>query len=209
MEPNAIELMDKDGKGEDEHLIGNVGDLDQSEVRIKKIKRILIIISVLLAVTIIDLIVYFIFSKNSEEECKKGENENCLSCEKGSKKCGSCNPNFRLENGKCLFIFSFEGIYNTSQKNDGNEGTKLFNVESLANYKINKIQVDDKYAKNNTNYIKFDEDGLHKVRINIDLKNSSSLNKFFENINDLISINFTNDFNITGIENMDEMFSSS
>ena len=124
--------------------------------------------------------------------------------------CGKCNPYFRLENGKCVFIYSFEAIYDIYHlTNDINETTKLFNVENLADYEINKILVDDVYFENNTNYFKFDSVGEHKVRINIELNNSTSLKKFFENIKELISINFTNDFNTTGIENMTEMFSSS
>ena len=134
--------------------------------------------------------------------------ESCLSFEEESKKCVSCNTYFRLENGICLFIYSFEAVYYIRKKNYKSDGTKLFNVEYLDNYIINKIQVDDKFVKTNTNYYKFDTDGEHKVRINIDLKNSSSLNKFFENINELVSINFTNNFNTKGVENMDEMFSS-
>ena len=47
------------------------------------------------------------------------------------------------------------------------------------------------------------------MRINLALENSTSLEKFFENINELISINFTNDFNTTGIIYMNEMFSFS
>ena len=124
--------------------------------------------------------------------------------------CGKCNPYFRLENGKCVFIYSFEAIYDIYHiTNDINETIKLFNVENLADYEINKIQVDDVYFENNANYFKFDSVGEHKIRINIELNNSTSLKKFFENIKELISINFTNDFNTTGIENMTEMFSSS
>ena len=133
----------------------------------------------------------------------------CHSCQENSEKCASCNPYFILENGECLFIYSFEAIYKTSQANDFNQITKLFNVEYLEDYKINKIQVDDEYINPTSNYYQFNTDGDHTVRINIDLKESTSLNKFFENINELISINFTDVFNTTNIKNMSEMFSSS
>ena len=97
MESNATELVDKGLK--DEYIIGNVGnvgDMEQTEMKKKKIKRILIIISVILLIIIIALILYFLLIP--KDKCKKGENDNCLSCEKGSQKCSSCNPNFRLEN---------------------------------------------------------------------------------------------------------------
>ena len=201
-----------DLKEKDANLLDSIGNMDKSEIKKKKMKRLLIIISVILLVIIIAIVFYFIFRSDDEDEdedkCKKGENENFISCVKGSKKCASCNPYFRLENGACLFIFSFEAIYNIRKTSYKSDGIKLFNVEYLGNYKINKIQVDDKFVKTNTNYYKFDTDGEHKVRINIDLKNSSSLNKFFENINELVSISFTNEFNTKGVENMDEMFSS-
>lgn len=79
----------------------------------------------------------------------------------------------------------------------------------MKDYKINKIQVDDEYVYSNSYLQKITTEGEHKIRVNIDIKNSSSLEGFFENINELISINFTNDFNTTNIENMNEMFSSS
>ena len=116
---------------------------------------------------------------------------------------------FRLENGKCIFIYSFEAIYKITQNNEVNEKTKLFNIDSLNDYEINKIQIDGDYFETKENYYKFKKEGEHKVRINIDIKDSSSLEKFFENINELKSINFTNDFNTSAVENMKEMFSSS
>ena len=82
-------------------------------------------------------------------------------------------------------------------------------MENLKKYKINKISVDYVYFDINTNYYNFHLEGKHRVRINIDLKDSDSLEKFFENINELISVSFTNDFKTTGIKNMNEMFSSS
>ena len=63
-------------------------------------------------------------------------------------------------------------------------------------------------VESNSNFYKFKTEGEHKVRINIDLKNSSSLEKFFSNITELISVSFTNDFNTSNIENLDEMFAS-
>ena len=208
MDSNSIELQDKDSKGE--NLIQSAGNFDESELKKRKMIRILIIISALLLITIIVIALYFCLnSKDDKDYCDKGENEKCLTCKKKSKECGKCNPYFRLENGKCVFIYSFEAIYEFKRTNDLKEETKLFNIENLSDYQINKIQVDDQYFEINTSYYKFTTEGEHKVRINIDLKNSSSLGKFFENINELISVNFSNDFNTTGINYMNEMFSFS
>ena len=208
MESNSIELQDKDSQGE--NLIGSAGNFDNSEMKKRKMIRIIIIISAILLITIIALILYFsLRSKDDKDYCKIGDNDKCLFCKKKSEDCGGCNPYFKLEDGKCVFIYSFEAIYELNQTNGIHEETKLFNLENLAEYKINKIQVDDQYFDINTNYYKFNTEGEHKVRINIDLKNSSSLGKFFENINELISVNFSNDFNTTGINYMNEMFSFS
>ena len=52
-------------------------------------------------------------SKDIEEEkeilCNIGKNELCLTCEK--EKCGSCNPGYKLKDGKCIFIYSFKATY--------------------------------------------------------------------------------------------------
>ena len=203
-----------DLKEKDANLLESIGDMDKSEIKKKKMKRLLIIFSVILLVIIIALVFYFSFRSDDEDEDEDFEdedfegNDNCLSFVENSTECASCNPYFRLENGACLFIFSFEAIYNIRKTSYKSDGIKLFNVEYLGNYKINKIQVDDKFVKTKTNYYKFYTVGEHKVRVNIDLKKGSSLNKFFENINELVSINFTNEFNTKGVENMDEMFSS-
>lgn len=106
MEFNEIELLNKDSKGE--NLIGSAGNFDESEIKKRKKIRIIIIISVILVVSIISLVLYFCL----RSRCNLGENERCLSCQKNSNKCASCNPYFRLENGKCIFIYSFEAIYN-------------------------------------------------------------------------------------------------
>ena len=159
---SSIELKDKDYNGE--FLIGNagnIGNFEESKLKRNKKMKIIIIISILLLVAIVAVILYLCLradtARGENELCEKGENEKCLFCQKNSEKCAACNPNFRLEDGKCFFIYSFEAIYKARQTN-GNEAIKLFNVEFLNNYKINKIQVDDKYIEKPTNYYTFISD---------------------------------------------------
>ena len=206
MESVSIELKDKDSKGG--NLIQSSGDFDESELKKRKMIRIIVIVSIILVIAIVALVLFLCLRPNYNK-CEKGENDKCSTCQKNSKDCATCNTYFRLKNGKCFFIYSFEAKYKTSSTNDINGEIKLFNVDSLKDYKINKIQVDDKYVRNTTNYYNFDTDEEHIVRINIDLNESSSLQNFFGGINELISINFTNDFNTIKITNMDGMFSSS
>ena len=132
-----IKLGDKDSN--EEILIENLENFDVSDKKEKKVK-ITILIMIILLLIIIILIIYFCL----RSKCTIGKNEKCHSCRKNNNKCESCNPYFRLENGKCVFIYSFEAIYKSTKTNNANEETKLFNVESLIDYKINKIQVDDK-----------------------------------------------------------------
>ena len=116
MDSNAIELLDEDKN--DEFMMGSAGDTYESEMKKKKMKKIIIVIIFFVILLSIILCLVLFLSPSTDTECKIGQNENCLSCEKGTKKCGSCNPNFRLENGKCLFIFSFEAIYSIVQRDE-------------------------------------------------------------------------------------------
>ena len=188
MESNIRELRDKNSEN-DEFLIGNPDNFNEPEFNNKKSnkKRIIIILSAILLVVTIVLTLYFLLRSKEEErddeeeeeeeeevedkDCDIGKNEKCLSCKK--EECAKCNPFFRLENGKCFFIYSFVAIYNTSLKNKDQNLIKLFNIESLTDYKINKIQVDGEYVENfesNSNYYNFTNEGVHEVKINIDLK---------------------------------------
>ena len=45
--------------------------------------------------------------------CNIGKNELCLTCEK--EKCGSCNPGYKLKDGKCIFIYSFKATYESTK----------------------------------------------------------------------------------------------
>ena len=125
----AVELTDKDSKGQ--NMIGSVGSLDENQMKKRKITRIIIIASIILVLIAIGLILFFCLSPNTDKKekdskddkneniCITGPNENCLSCKEGtSNNCTECNPFFRLDNGKCLFIYSFEAIYKSNTENE-------------------------------------------------------------------------------------------
>ena len=212
MDSTPVELRNR--VSNEEILIDNVNveGFDEILVKKKKITRLIILISIILIIIGVGFIIFFIVRSKDDDDndlCQKGINDKCLSCKTNTEYCGSCNPSFRLENGTCEFIYSFEALYKIRETNNENEEIKLFNIESLKHYKINKIQIDDEYITNNTNYYKFNSSGDHLVRVNINLNDSDSLKYFFGNINELISINFTDEFNTTNILYMDEMFSNS
>ena len=153
----------KDSKGNT--LMGSAeGNFDESEMKKRKMIRIIILVSAILLIIIIALVLYFCLRSNDKDSC---EIENCQIVENDSKncKCKECKPYFRLENGKCILIHSFEAIYKINPSNDEIKETKLFNVENLKDYAINKIQVDGKFIKDNSNYYKFTKEGEHKVLI--------------------------------------------
>ncbi len=153
----------------------------------RKITRIIIIASIILVLIVIGLILFFCLSPNTDKKekdskddkneniCITGPNENCLSCKEGtSNNCTECNPFFRLDNGKCLFIYSFEAIY---KSNTENEKINFFNKNFLFNFEINKIKIDDKYLKDKVNEYTFPNIGNHKVMININIKENGLLKK--------------------------------
>ena len=75
-------------------------------------------------------------NKNIEKEilCKIGENELCLTCEK--EKCGSCNPGYKLKDGKCIFIYSFKATYESTKTH---QFTYIFSIDFASNFKNIKI----------------------------------------------------------------------
>ncbi len=148
MESTALELTEK------VEIMTRNKNFDESQLKKRRLIRILILISIIILVVFIIFIIYFCLRSddddNNEEKkekdlCEKGENDKCLSCQKNTNYCESCNNFFKLENGKCKFIYSFEAIYKINQSNDQDK-VKLFNVESLLdNYEINKIQINNEY----------------------------------------------------------------
>ena len=90
MESGAIELGTKDSNGDT--LMGSTGgNFDQSELKKRKMIRIIILVSAILLILIIVLVLYFCLRSNGDS-CNKGKNNKCLTCD--GKDCGSCNPFF-------------------------------------------------------------------------------------------------------------------
>ena len=180
----TIELSSKDSKGE--NMVGSVGNFDDSQMKKRKLIRIIILVSIILVLIAIGLILFFCLRSSDDEKdsrddgnkeikCLTGLNENCVTCKEGTTNvCTKCNPFFSLNNWKCLFIYSFEAIY---KSNVENEKINFFNTNSLSNFEINKIKIDDKYLKDKVNEYTFPNIGNHKVMININIKENGLLKK--------------------------------
>ena len=76
-------------------------------------------------------------NKEKEILCNIGKNELCLTCEK--EKCGSCNPGYKLKDGKCIFIYSFKATYESTKTH---QFTYIFSVHiNLHIYSVLIFQV--------------------------------------------------------------------
>ena len=93
-----------------------------------------------------------------EYDCQEGKEDMCLSCDKIKNICLSCNPGYKLVNGKCIINYSFKATY---YSNISNENVKLINYIPT---KIVEMKVDNKIVFPSLNYT-FQKIGYHYVYI--------------------------------------------
>ena len=132
--------------------------------------------------------------------CDVGPNEKCLSC--SQKECGSCNPGYKLQNGKCIPNFTLKAVYQTSNKN---EFIALMN-EFYVPY-ISEIIIDNAKIQNPSCKHLFPEEGEHIILMNFKKEEIISMKMMFNSISNLISIIFTSEFSDLKIINMKGIFS--
>ena len=98
-------------------------------------------------------------------------------CEK--EKCGSCNPGYKLKDGKCIFIHSFKAIYESTKTH---QFTYIFSIDFSSNFKnikIINIQINGKnynYEYKSTNNV-LDYVGKYELFVLVDISNVTSLKK--------------------------------
>lgn len=110
-----------------------------------------------------------------------------------------CEPGYILEKRNCVINHSLKAVYNITNKD---QIIKLFNISIST---IKEIIIDGKKIDICNEY-RFPSIGLHSVLALFDLSQTKSLEKMFYKIEDLVSISFTNKFNIESIDNMESMF---
>ena len=152
-------------------------------------------------------------NKEKEILCNIGKNELCLTCEK--EKCGSCNPGYKLKDGKCIFIYSFKATYESTKTH---QFTYIFSIDFSSNFKkinILNIQMNGKnynYKYTTTNnvrdYFPFPDVGKYELFVLVDISNITSLKNAFM-MSNLISISFTEEFKTENITSMDNIFRGS
>ena len=164
--------------------------------------------------SLISFILFLLFWIFNEKQIKKknifknsyislSENkgkENCIDYNEEENKCLKCTNGYKLLNGECIINYSFKAIYKSKVRN---ENINLFNI---SNDYILEMIIDDKYVKPSKNYTFFKK-GLHTLYVLLNIAKINSLNYMFYEIDNLISISFTEKFNIKHIQNMSYTFS--
>ena len=186
----------------------------------RKIKKAYIIIFSLLALLILGFFLFFIlkqikeencrkmnendkiFMKIEEETCDKGENEKCLTCQ--GDHCGSCNIGYKLKEGKCVFTYSFKATYEAVTLN---KMVKLFNYDEKKTFKIINVQFNGRnYNSIPTNDFPLPSEGKYELYVLLVITETTSFYEMYSNLERLISISFSEDFNTKNISNMTRMF---
>ena len=130
----------------------------------------------------------------SRNNCEIGEGEKCLTCSDIDNKCESCNPSYKLVDGKCVKeeqeqseFLSFKAKIVSSKSRE--------NVQIIGNGKnkfIKRIYVDGKINTtfvNEEGYYNFESAGEHMIDISLELTNDIFV-KLFENCKNLKSLSF-------------------
>ena len=165
---------------------------------------------------------FYIPTDNKNQTCQKCSIENCAKCsgtkdndictscmesympifdkKKRIKSCKKCEQGYQLINGKCMINYTFEGIYKVYHKK---ENINLIN-KNYAN-DIVELIIDNQNITPSYNYT-FLKKGEYDVKMLLDLENIDSAKMMFFNITNLISINFTEQFDTLNISSMKGMF---
>jgi len=129
----------------------------------------------------------------SKNNCEIGEGEKCLTCSDIDNKCGSCNPSYKLVDGKCIKeeeeneFLSFNSKIVSSRPRE--------NVQIIGNKKnkfIRKIYVDNKINTtyvNEEGYYNFESAGEHNIEIWLELTDDI-LKELFRDCKNIKSISF-------------------
>ena len=145
-----------------------------------------------------------VYEKNNiiicEPICQTGEEDKCLTCNKTSNKCSSCNPFYNLINGICDPNYSFKAIYYTNEKS---QKIQLINPSYL-DYII-EMTIDNMTVSPQSTYI-FSEEGNHTIYALIDISKISSAEKMFFQSKEMTYISFSSKFKNTNITKIDYIF---
>ena len=132
--------------------------------------------------------------------CEIGKYDKCKSCSNVADECGECHEGFQLKDGKCVSIYHIYAKYKSTYKN---ESVKLFKSISISKLLIDGKIINERNNKNNNYYI-FENPGEHVVLLN--LTHIDVFQQLFYDINNLISIEFSDNFDSSEISYMNDCF---
>ena len=141
-----------------------------------------------------------IFTDKLENICEIGEEEKCLECDSTKNICSSCNPGYKLENGKCILNYSFKATY---YSNSDNKNITLINstyVQDIIEISLNNISIP--VSQNYT----FPTAGNYTLYFLMKNPSTNSLSKMFRRIDNITSISFTRKYNTENITDISYMF---
>ena len=137
--------------------------------------------------------------KSCIKKCQTGKEEKCLTCN-SKMECSSCNPGYKLEEGKCIINYSFKAKYKTNRQK---QNINLINKKYADN--IVELIIDNQKVNSSYNHT-FKKKGIHSVKMLLNTDGLDTGKMMFFNISRLISINFTEKFNTTNMLSMKGMF---
>ena len=185
----------------------NIEIKDEKEIEgNKKVFKFIIIVLFSFIIITLVTVMYFYLSINdsnkenniSDENKEKCDKVRCLKCEKNI--CLNCRKKYELLNGQCKSIYSFKAIYQT-QKDD--ENIDLINKKFLSI--IEEMEIEEEKIKPSYNFT-FKIPGNYTIYIRLNISHLEKLDELFFQIKNLISIAFTEEFNISKIRSIRAMF---
>ena len=141
-----------------------------NEINVSKRKKNIIIITSAVVLLICIIVIVIVILVNKDDKCELGEEEKCLTCKKN--KCGSCNPGYILNNGKCEPTFSFRAVYETDKVNEN------INLFDILPEQITEMRVNGENVTASKNYT-FEKEGTYEIYVLIDISNFTTLRKMF------------------------------
>ena len=182
----------------------NIVGSEKDEELKKKLYNYIIITLFTISGIIIFYYIFFLVSfspdKSSKNENEDEKKENCLKYDKDKKECISCNPGYKLIDGKCKENFSFIALYET-EKNDETIELIYFKFKD----QIININIDGNDVIYSRNYT-FKNAGSHTVYMVLNISNTNDLGAMFYQIRGLKSIYFSKNFDTKNIKYMSNMF---
>lgn len=171
------------------------------ELKIKIYNYIIITLFTIIGIILFYYIFFLLsFSPDKSTNNENEKDNNCLEYDKDKKKCISCNPGYKLVDGKCKENYSFRAVYET-EKND--ETIELIYITFKD--KIININIDGKDEIPSRNYtLKYP--GSHTVYMLLNISNTNDLRAMFYQVRGLKSIYFSKNFDTKNIKYMSNMF---